>query len=218
MKLSLKKIITTSVFTASILGSAYAQAELSANIGATSNYIWRGVTQTNYQAAVSGGVDYAHSSGLYAGTWVSNVSGGTESDYYGGFSGEAGALGYDIGYIAYSYPQDITLNFNEAYLGLSAAGFGLTYSMDSENKTGYVDLSYEFALSETSAIAIHYGAYSTDTKDDPTTVGTDEAKEANYSDYSVTLSNGDFAFGVSNTSKTADSHQAFVSWGQSFDF
>jgi uncharacterized protein (TIGR02001 family) len=45
----------------------------SANIGAVSNYIWRGVTQTGDQAAVQGGIDVAHASGFYAGTWISNV-------------------------------------------------------------------------------------------------------------------------------------------------
>ena len=45
----------------------------SANIGVVSNYIWRGVTQTGDQAAVQGGLDVAHESGFYAGTWASNI-------------------------------------------------------------------------------------------------------------------------------------------------
>jgi hypothetical protein len=45
----------------------------SANIGAVSNYIWRGVTQTGDQAAIQGGLDVAHESGFYAGTWASNI-------------------------------------------------------------------------------------------------------------------------------------------------
>ena len=53
----------------------------SANIGAVSNYIWRGVTQTGDQAAIQGGIDVSHESGFYAGTWASNVDwdeGGSE--------------------------------------------------------------------------------------------------------------------------------------------
>ncbi len=46
---------------------------ISANIGAVSNYIWRGVSQTQDGPAVQGGLDYAHSSGFYLGTWASNV-------------------------------------------------------------------------------------------------------------------------------------------------
>jgi uncharacterized protein (TIGR02001 family) len=65
------------LLTASLLTSAPASAQspwsFSANIGAVSNYIWRGVTQTGDQAAVQGGLDVGHESGFYAGTWASNV-------------------------------------------------------------------------------------------------------------------------------------------------
>jgi hypothetical protein len=46
---------------------------ISANIGAVSNYMWRGVTQTQDGAAVQGGLDFSHESGFYMGTWASNV-------------------------------------------------------------------------------------------------------------------------------------------------
>jgi len=46
---------------------------ISANIGAVSNYMWRGVTQTQDGAAIQGGLDFTHESGFYMGTWASNV-------------------------------------------------------------------------------------------------------------------------------------------------
>jgi uncharacterized protein (TIGR02001 family) len=46
---------------------------ISANIGVVSNYLFRGVTQTQDGAAVQGGLDFTHSSGFYIGTWASNV-------------------------------------------------------------------------------------------------------------------------------------------------
>ncbi|MGE5154474.1 MAG: TorF family putative porin [Bdellovibrio bacteriovorus] len=46
---------------------------ISANIGAVSNYMWRGVTQTQDGPAIQGGLDVKHQSGFYAGTWISNV-------------------------------------------------------------------------------------------------------------------------------------------------
>src|SRR5258708_7371651 len=72
------------------------------NVGLFSQYIFRGLTQTSGKPALQGGADYAHSSGLYVGTWLSNVSwisdtaiqsGGTagarnsslEWDMYGGY-------------------------------------------------------------------------------------------------------------------------------------
>ncbi len=54
----------------------------SANVGVVSNYLWRGVTQADDGPAVQGGVDYAHSSGFYLGTWVSNIDWGTSSLNY----------------------------------------------------------------------------------------------------------------------------------------
>ena len=48
--------------------------EASANIGLFSNYMWRGVSQTRNGVALQGGVDITHSSGFYAGTWMSNVN------------------------------------------------------------------------------------------------------------------------------------------------
>lgn len=57
----------------------------SANIGAVSNYIWRGTTQTDDGAAIQGGLDVAHESGFYAGTWASNI------DWEGG--GSQGVVG-----------------------------------------------------------------------------------------------------------------------------
>ena len=47
---------------------------LTGNVGFFSQYIFRGLTQTDREPALQGGFDYAHSSGLYAGTWASNIS------------------------------------------------------------------------------------------------------------------------------------------------
>jgi uncharacterized protein (TIGR02001 family) len=117
-----------------------AQAEVSANIGATSNYLWRGVTQTNNGAAIQGGIDYSHESGFYLGTWASNVDfgdstsndTGTEVDLYGGFAGEVSGLIYDLGYIKYLYPQHKGADFGEVYgsLGYSYFTVGVNYQTD----------------------------------------------------------------------------------------
>ena len=91
------KKITLAAAVAAVLTSGAASAEITANAGFFSNYIWRGVTQTSDQAAGQGGIDWGHDSGLYVGTWVSNVdfSGlgdGYEMDVYAGFAGEAGGI------------------------------------------------------------------------------------------------------------------------------
>jgi uncharacterized protein (TIGR02001 family) len=87
------------------------------NIGLFSDYRFRGISQTFKQAAVQGGFDYSHSSGLYLGTWASNVTGtpsfgpgyqngSLEWDMYGGYKGSiVEDLGFDVGLLYYYYPN-----------------------------------------------------------------------------------------------------------------
>ena len=46
---------------------------VTSNVGIVSDYVFRGITQNMSAPAIQGGFDYAHSSGLYAGVWGSNV-------------------------------------------------------------------------------------------------------------------------------------------------
>ena len=107
------KFTKTILATALLAGAGVAQAELSANIGAASNYYFRGITQTDDGAAVSGGIDYEHESGFYAGTWLSNIDftsapkASVEVDGYLGFGGDIGEsdFGYDLSGWYYWYPD-----------------------------------------------------------------------------------------------------------------
>jgi uncharacterized protein (TIGR02001 family) len=106
---------------------------ISGNFGVTSDYRFRGISQTNLNPAVQGGVDIAHKSGLYLGNWNSSVSewaapyGSTEMDLYGGYKTELMGIGLDFGAIQYYYPgaqssQTDTTNLwntSEAYIGAS---------------------------------------------------------------------------------------------------
>jgi len=115
--------------------SAVAQAELSANIGATSNYMFRGMSITGDDAAISGGLDYAVDNGFYVGTWASSLNPGTEVDLYAGFGGEAGGIGYDVGVIGYMYPEDTDFNYTEVYGSVSFEMFeaGVAYTIQSND-------------------------------------------------------------------------------------
>ena len=84
---------------------------LTGNAGLFSQYRFRGIMQTYGNPALQGGVDYSHSSGLYAGNWNSNVNegagfpgGNLEMDFYGGWKKTWGDWGFDIGAIYYYYP------------------------------------------------------------------------------------------------------------------
>jgi uncharacterized protein (TIGR02001 family) len=114
--------------------SSMAAAEVSTNIGVTSNYIWRGMTQNGNDTAFSGGLDWENGSGLYVGTWISEAWSDYEMDLYGGFNGSMGDFGYGVGLTYYTYPGDDDANFLE--LGLSGSfamlSFGLDYTLSSD--------------------------------------------------------------------------------------
>ncbi|MEW6165709.1 MAG: TorF family putative porin [Pseudomonadota bacterium] len=115
------------------------------NVGIVSDYLFRGISQTHGDAALQGGVDYSHSSGLYAGVWGSTISwvddaygsGTTEIDFYGGYKGSlATDLGYDVGLIHYNYPShgnpiagtNANPNTTEVYGAISYKWVTLKYS------------------------------------------------------------------------------------------
>lgn len=100
---------------------------VSGGVAVVSDYRFRGVSQTDKQIAVQGGVSIAHESGLYIGTWGSNLAGwGTfgganlELDLYAGFKKEiSSGTTIDAGVTWYMYPggADVT-DFAEPYVKL----------------------------------------------------------------------------------------------------
>ena len=126
------KIKTTFLLSALTLGAVAAQAQTAApaapkapepdytlayNIGAVSDYRYRGISQTRLKPAVQGGADFSHKSGIYLGAWASNikwikdnsstgypVEGPIEIDLYGGYKFDAGAgITMDLGALRYQY-------------------------------------------------------------------------------------------------------------------
>lgn len=207
----------TSIAAAGLLagsGMAMAEVTFSGNVGITSNYIFRGVSQTDNAPAIQGGFDVEHSSGLYAGIWGSNVdsdfySGAeAEFDLYAGYGGEfAGGIGYDIGYLAYRYP-DTTFNANdteEVYGSLSydfgpaAVTVGLAYSDDwfGTDESLYTSLDVDIPLAYDFSLGLHYGVEDFDQLDD-------------YDEWKVSLgkSYGGFDFALDYTDTNIDENDA----------
>lgn len=106
-----------------LLATAAANADVTATVTATSDYDFRGITQTAQDPALQGSVDYSHSSGFYAGAWASNVDFGDccdeniEVDVYAGFRGGE-TVTYDVGAIYYTYPGADSINYPEIYAGI----------------------------------------------------------------------------------------------------
>ena len=96
-----------------LAGFTAAHAQVTGNLGLTSDYRFRGISQSQNAPAVQGGVDYSHSSGLYIGNWNSSVSSqvytngaGVESDLYAGYKKDVyKGITIDVGSYNYFYPR-----------------------------------------------------------------------------------------------------------------
>ena len=152
------KFMAMVIFSSSM---AIQSAEFESNVAIANDYVWRGMTQTSEEPAISGGFDIAGESGLYFGTWASNVEFGDEAalelDWYAGYANELeNGLSYDIGYLAFTYPGEDSLDFEEIYLGLGYSYFGLTYSAGQDSAPDNTEFSV--ALGET-GLGVTYGDY-----------------------------------------------------------
>jgi len=129
------RIITAAVAGLLVTAGSVQAQDWTANFAASNNYIWRGLTQSINEAAISGGIDYASESGFYAGTWASNVSYDSddvysyEHDMYFGFAGEAEGFSYDIGYLYYNYDSNAGYDFGEIYGSIGMGNFSATLSL-----------------------------------------------------------------------------------------
>jgi len=226
----MKTLVLGSVLAVSTVASSVAMAESPwmGNIGFTTNYIWRGVTQSADDAAISGGLDYNFSNGAYVGTWVSSMgiigglATGGEMDLYLGYGFEAGGVDLDVGYIKYMYPTSeantgTDFGFDEVYLNASYKDFGagLAYTTSKEDPTVtdendlYLYVSGEFTVKQDVTLGVLFGDYDFD----------DPAAE-DYSHYQVSVSKDDFTFAIDKNNiddPVLDEARFTVSWAKSFD-
>lgn len=118
----MKRVMEFMLFVA-MLTPAIASAEgesphsFSANVAVSTEYVFRGLTQSNEGLALSGGFDYEYTPwGFYAGFWAGSIEfpglsatnpAEVETNFYGGFTGEfAGTgIGWDVGTLFYYYPD-----------------------------------------------------------------------------------------------------------------
>ena len=129
-------------------GIAMAEDEpipISANVTFTTDYVFRGISQSDEKFAVQGGFDWAsEKTGIYLGTWASNVDFNSDTsvelDAYGGWTKSWGDWGLDVGGIFYDYPGESSLNTMEIYVGGSWKWVSAKYYYSiSDDYFGFVD-------------------------------------------------------------------------------
>lgn len=185
--------------------AAEPEFDYSFNVGVVTDYRFRGIAQTRFNPALQGGADLSHKSGLYIGTWASQVkwikdAGGdadVEVDIYGGYKTSVGDVGLDVGVLRYMYPgADLAPSpyTTEVYLAGTWGPATLKYSHSTTNLfgfadskgSGYIDLSATFDVG-------YYGLTVTPH------VGHQKVKnnsDASYTDWSIALGK-DFGNGLS---------------------
>lgn len=202
-----KKLLTAAVTAALMAGFGSTQAvagdefEISGNIALTSDYRFRGISQSDEDPAVQGGFDVGFEPGFYLGTWGSSIDFGggndtgsfstVELDYYGGWRGPIGDsdFGIDVGYAYYDYPGDTVDpkgDYQEFYLkgSWTTLVLGVAYSDDYYAKTGeswYFSGDYSFGLIDSLTMGLHAGYSSFDE------TGFLSNDKDDYTDYAVSL-------------------------------
>ncbi|MDC7674672.1 TorF family putative porin [Asticcacaulis machinosus] len=165
----MKKILFAAAAAAALLasGSAMAEGEFSYNVAVTSDYVWRGVSQTDENPAISGGIDYSNGI-FYAGTWASNVDFGSDADYeldlYAGVKPTVGDFAFDFGVLYYAYPQEDDLNMTElkaavSYpLGKGSIGAAAYVNTD-EDLEDYFEVNGAYPLTDKISVSGAYGDF-----------------------------------------------------------
>ncbi len=216
-----KAILVTSLLAATSAMAAD-PSPVTSNVAFTTNYVWRGISQSAENLAIQGGVDYAHKGGFYLGTWGSSVNFGNvavnsslgdgasmELDIYGGYKFNAGPLAMDVGFINYRYPDahsSLKYDFTEVYVGAGYGPFTAKFSNASNyqgttTKSGtYLDLGAEFDL-KFAKLNLHVGKSGGD--------GIVASFGKKYTDYKIGLTKeiGGFNFSLAYTDtnfKTGD--------------
>lgn len=164
------------------VSAARAEGSFSGNVALASDYVFRGISQTEGGPAVSGGFDYT--SGIfYAGTWASNVSsatissGGIEMDVYAGVTPTLGPVAFNFGVVGYFYPgaDDQAGPETDFYEGRASASYSpiepltltgnLYYSPDWALESGegiYWELAAGYAVSDVFGLKASYGVQDVD--------------------------------------------------------
>jgi uncharacterized protein (TIGR02001 family) len=234
-----KNLLAVAVASAFALPGAVLAAEaasphtITGNLSFVSDYSFRGLSQTLEEPAIQGGFDYAHSSGLYLGTWASNVSqslyfpANMEWDFYGGWAKTFGDFGVNVGALLYYYPggepaPGEKYDTTEIYVGgswkwisakLSYAvsdffggnetTFPVTFSGGSDGSM-YMELNATYPINDAFSITAHVGQQ--------TVEGTAPGVDLDYTDYKIGVNYlwSGFNFGLAY--KDTDAAEAYYTY------
>ena len=208
------------IFAANGLCASAAQAgdaALDLNYTLASQYLFRGLTQTNGHSAVQGGAEVALGAGAYAGTWLSNISWFDELapgsrlplewDLDAGYRHAFGDAALDLGIVRYLYPGHLEAlpdgivrpDMTEAYAAVTWHALSFKYSASLTDSSGvehsrgsqYAELALAIPVNRWLQGSLHVGRAAFRGRSAATDrAGTDNARLYSYTDWSLGLTSG----------------------------
>lgn len=183
-KLPAALLLATSAAVPQLATAADSPHSFTGKIALYSEYEYRGISQTAEKPALQGTLDYGHSSGFYAGTFLTNIKWLEEAAEVGGFETDAKLewdlyLGWkfpvaegwtlDVGYLRYEYPSSGAFNpkpnTDELYVGLSWGPLSAKYSYAVSDTFGvpnsegsdFIELNLAYPLMDKLTLTGHLG-------------------------------------------------------------
>ncbi len=178
--------LPTAVFAQDEEAATSGPFDISAQVGAFTDYRYRGISLSGKDPEVTASVTVSHESGLYASVWTSNVdlgNGGAknvEVDWTAGFSKDVGPISLDVGAVYYSYANNSGFNYFEAYgslgtkVGPADVKVGVAYAPSQRNIGGqdntYVYIAGDLPFGESGwsahgSFGLEDGAFANNKKD-----------------------------------------------------
>ena len=192
MKKQLKTALKTGAAMAMLAAATAAQAgDLTSTVTVTSDYDWRGITQTAEDPALQASIDYAFADGFSLGAWASNVDFGpgtdsnVELDLYGAYSKSYGTgFNWTVGFTDYTYPSGDDIQFLEVFGGVGYKNLSAKYwySHDYGNSglsAYYLEANYTQPLPKDFSLGLHVATTGGDAWD---------ALGGGYNDYAISVS------------------------------
>lgn len=200
------------------------QADVRGTFSVATNYLWRGVTQTDDHPAASLALEYHHGQGAYFGVWASNTDyGDAPSHEVNAFVGQqlnfkpvsvelairhyyfpkGGKFRYD--FARETWDTGVSDAFTELQFGLGRDGWGARYSYSNDYLASgspghYFELNYLHLLTNTVSLELHFGTQISDAIHD--------TPEQRVGDYRATMAWQGFFFTASNLTDNADGRQS----------
>ena len=176
-----------------LLASAGAAAagDLTSTVTLTSDYDWRGITQTAEDPALQASIDYAFGNGFSLGAWASNVDFGSgtdsnvELDLYGAYAKSyENGFNWTVGFTEYTYPSGDDIEFLELFGGVGYQNLSAKYwyAPDYGNSglsAYYLEANYTQPLPRDFSLGLHVATTGGDAWD---------ALGGGYEDYAISVS------------------------------